>query len=61
MLRTSPSEVALAGSNGDSSFLPLVCLTPAAKTCKFLNDLLSYVKVQSDVIVTIADKSPLST
>lgn len=54
------SGVGLAGSKGDSSFSPLVCPTPAAKTCRF-NDLLGSVKGQSDLTVTTAEKSPLST
>lgn len=61
MLRTSPSKVALDSSRGDSSFLPLVRSTPAAKICKFLNYLLGSVKVQSDTAVTIAEKSSPST
>lgn len=55
-----PSGVGLAGSKGDSSFSPLVCPTPAAKTCRF-NDLLGCAKGKSDLTVTTAEKSPPST
>lgn len=59
--RDKPSGVGLAGSKGHSSFSPLVCPTPAAKTCKFPHDLLGSVKGQPDVTVTTAGKSPVST